>query len=131
MKILNSKFLGQAYYKFTLGWSVISIPISLIGYLTFVKVWQTTFDYYHIPFILVLIGFPLLLLVVGFATGNFMIKHRIQAEVNSLINLQANPEVILFLENFKALREDSKEIISLIKKRDEHPENKDPDWGFA
>jgi hypothetical protein len=98
MQVLNSKFLGQTYYKFTLGWGIISIPVSLIGYLTFVKVWQPTFEFYHIPFLLVLTAFPILLLAVGFGIGHYMIKHRVQAEINSLINLQANPEVRMILE---------------------------------
>jgi hypothetical protein len=98
MRILNSKFLGQTYYKFTLGWGIISIPVSLIGYLTFVKVWQATFEFYRIPFILVLTVFPILLIAVGFSIGHMMIRHQVQAEINSLINRQANRELCMVLE---------------------------------
>ena len=103
--MFTSRFLGQTYYKFMLGWGIISLPLSLVGYLTFVKVWQTTFDFYHIPFVLVLIGTPLCLIIVGFVIGHMMIKHRVQAEINSLVNLQANPELLQIFEKLDTIIE--------------------------
>ena len=81
------------------------MPLNLVGYLTFVKVWQATFDFYHIPFVLVLLGTPLCLILAGFAIGHMMVKHRIQAEINSLINLQANPELLQIFEKLDTIIE--------------------------
>jgi hypothetical protein len=92
MKIFNSRFLGQTYYKFTIGWAIINLPLSLLGWGTFAKVWQPTLDYYGIPFYPVLFGFPLVMAVFGYFIGDTMIKKKVQAEIASLTNEEANPQ---------------------------------------
>ncbi|MGA2105018.1 hypothetical protein [Methanoregula sp.] len=105
MKIFNSAFLGRTYYKFTLGWQIINLPLAFIGYLTFAKVWQPTIEYYNIPFLPVLIGFPILLALIGFVIGDLMIKKKVQAEINSLVNREANPQFFELCADVKDIKE--------------------------
>jgi hypothetical protein len=104
MKIINGKFLGQTYYKFTIGWAIINLPLSLLGWGTFAKVWQPTFNYYHIPFYLVLIGFPIIMAIFGLIIGDLMIKKKVQSEINSLLNQQGNPEFLEVCNDIKAIK---------------------------
>lgn len=98
MQVLNSKFIGRAYQKIQIGAGWVSMGLQFIGFLTFVKVWQTTIEFYGLPFAPILVITPAVLIVVEFLIGHFHIKSKVQSEMNSMLNLEANPEVILMLE---------------------------------
>jgi len=100
---INSGSIGRTYYKFTIGWQIINLPLSLLGWGTFAKVWQTTFEFYHIPFNLVLFGFPVLMAFMGFLIGDQMIKKKVQAEMQSLVNIEANPQFVRQCKQLNAI----------------------------
>ena len=77
--------------------------LQFIGFLTFVKVWQTTLEFYHLPFEPILIGTPVAIFIAEFIIGHFQIKSKVQAEMNSMLNLEANPELLLLLEKLDTI----------------------------
>jgi hypothetical protein len=103
MKLFNSKFLGRLYYKFQIGFAPITYLLAFIGFFTFAKVWQTTFDYYHIPFQAMLVLFPMGILAFAALLGHVMIVKNLQAEMTSLINTEANPEFAALLKSVERL----------------------------
>lgn len=103
-----SEHIGRAYVKFQTGYTPIAYTLSLIGFLTFAKVWQGTFEYYGIPFTIIVVLCPILILVVAFILGHSMIYFKVQEAMQSLGNQEANKE-------FSELCRDVKEIKEKLK----------------
>jgi hypothetical protein len=103
MRVINSRFLGRFYYKFQVGFAPMSYLLSFIGFLTFVKVWQSTFDYYGVPFVIALVIFPISILCIAAGLGHVMVKKNIQGEMTSLVNTEANPEFVTLLQTIDRL----------------------------
>jgi hypothetical protein len=97
--------IGRFYYKFQIGFSPMSYALSLIGFLTFAKVWQGTFEYYGIPFAVVVVGMPVCVLATAALIGHYMITKNIQSAMTSLINTEGNPEFAEMCRIVKEIRE--------------------------
>lgn len=102
-RILNSRFLGRTYFKFQIGFQPLNYILAFVTFLTFAKVWQSTFDYYGVPFWTMLFVFPMFLLGVAAVLGHIMIKKNVQGEIQSLINTEANPELLEIFKRFDKL----------------------------
>ena len=111
MRVINSKFLGRFYLKFQIGFAPMSYLLSFIGFLTFAKVWQSTFDYYNVPFIIALVIFPLCILGVATLLGHIMVKKNVQGEITSLMNTEANPEFLALIGTIDRLENKIDELM--------------------
>jgi len=100
-----SKPIGRCYVKFQTGYTVISYVLSLIGFLTFAKVWQSTFEYYGVPFSIVVVICPILILGVAFVMGHCMIHFKVQEAMQSLGNNEANKEFAELCRDVKEIKE--------------------------
>lgn len=105
----TSRIIGENWLKVTLGWNAAAMAMGIISCLTFVKVYQQTFENIGIPFVIVGLGIPLSVAVFAWVIGNLLIKKNIQAAYTSLVNREANPEL-------KKIMDDVAEIKSAIKK---------------
>ena len=105
MRYLNSKTIGRVYYKFQIGFSPLSYILTFVGFLTFAKVWQSTFEFYNVPFIVAMVGFPLAMLITAFILGEIMIRKNVKAEMTSLVNTEGNPEFKELCERLRRIEE--------------------------
>jgi len=102
MKI-DKKFIARTRLRFTLGGGVIGSVMTIIGLLTFVKVWEKTFEYYGIPMIIVCALFPIVYIVSCWYIGMLYDTKGYWQEENSHANENLNPE-------FKQICKDVTEI---------------------
>jgi hypothetical protein len=110
MKILNSKFIGHAYQKIQIGAGWVNMALQFMGFMTFVKVWQGTIEFYNLPFVPILIITPFIVIGSEYLIGHYQITTKVQSEMNSLLNLQSNPEVLAILQKVDTiLRNQEKE----------------------
>jgi hypothetical protein len=95
--------------KFQIGYAPLGYILALLGFLTFAKVWQSTFEWMGIPFWIVLAISPLCVFVGAFLLGHCMVCFKVQEAMQSLGNTEGNKE-------FNTLCEDVKEIKSILEK---------------
>jgi len=115
MKVLNSKFIGHAYQKIQIGSSWVNMGLQFIGFLTFVKVWQSTIEFYHLPFDVILIGIPIVIFGLEFLIGHIQIKSKVMSEMNSLMNMEGNPEARESIETVRKISKTVDEINERLK----------------
>lgn len=65
----NNGFLGRFSARFTRGFSRAGVIVGIINILTFAKVWQSTFDYFGIPIVAVILAIPVGFIAVCIAIG--------------------------------------------------------------
>ena len=104
-----SKRIGRVYMKFQIGYAPLGYILALLGFLTFAKVWQSTFEWLGIPFWIVLALSPICVFVGAFVLGHCMVCFKVQEAMQSLGNNEGNKE-------FNTLCEDVKEIKSILEK---------------
>lgn len=100
-----SMSIGRKYVKFQIGYVIISYALSLIGFLTFAKVWQETFEYYGIPFWAVVVLCPFFIFGIAFILGHCWIYFKIQEAMQSLGNTEANKEFADLCRDVKEIKE--------------------------
>lgn len=105
-----SRALGENWLKITLGWNAAAMAMGIISCLTFVKVYQQTFENAGIPFIIVGICIPAFVAVSAWITGDILIKKNIQAAYTSLVNREANPELKKIMDDVAEIRKSIQEI---------------------
>ena len=93
-----SRFLGENWFRFITGWAFANVLNGVVQYLILVKVWQSTIEYYGIPFLAILIIMPFVFGGGVWLLGYLIISKNVLAAQNSLQNRQANPEFMMFLE---------------------------------
>ena len=99
------KFIAILRLRFSLGIGIIGMFTSVIGMLTFAKVWEQTFISLSIPLIFVYIALP-----VGFFSSCWLIgyiydvKGLWKAET-SHTNTKLNPEFVILYDNIKSIVE--------------------------
>lgn len=99
------KFIAILRLRFSLGIGIIGMFTSVIGMLTFAKVWEQTFISLGIPLIFVYIALP-----VGFFSSCWLIgyiydvKGLWKAET-SHTNTKLNPEFVILYDNIKSIVE--------------------------
>jgi hypothetical protein len=97
------KFIAILRLRFSLGIGIIGMFTSVIGMLTFAKVWEQTFVSLNIPLIFVYIALP-----VGFFSSCWFIgyiydvKGLWKAET-SHTNTKLNPEFVILYDNIKSI----------------------------
>ena len=90
--------------KFQIGYAPMGYALALIGFLTFAKVWQGTFEDYGIPFAVVLVLCPFLILAFAFVMGHYMVHFKVQEAMQSLGNTEGNREFKRQCDDVKAIR---------------------------
>ena len=115
MKIIDSKLIGHTYQKIQIGSSWVSMGLQFVGFLTFVKVWQSTIEFYHLPFFPILIGSPIIAIIAEFLIGHIQIKSKVMSEMNSMMNLEGNPEAKESIETVRRIDKKVDEIIERMK----------------
>jgi hypothetical protein len=105
MIIIDKKFIARSRLRFQLGLGMIGMFVSLIGMLTFAKVWEDTFKFYNIPLLFVYIALP-----VGFFGACWLIGYLydvkgIWKEESSHMNVNINPEFVVLCQNVVVLEE--------------------------
>ncbi len=71
------EFFGRISARFNRGSARISLIFSVIGLLTFAKVWQSTFEYYGISIWFVIIGIPTMFILVCTLIGFLEEKYKL------------------------------------------------------
>jgi hypothetical protein len=114
MKFITSRNVGRLYYKFQIGFAPISYLLTFIGFLTFAKVWQNTFDYFNIPFAITLVLFPLGILSIAVIIGELMVRKNVQEEMTSIANTEANKEFLLLIETIDRLEDKIDKMVEKV-----------------
>jgi hypothetical protein len=91
--------------KFQVGYTPVTYALSLIGFLTFAKVWQTTFENNGIPFLIIIALFPIVVLTGAFLIGHGIIRFKIQEAMQTLGNSEANKEFAELCNDVKEIKE--------------------------
>lgn len=94
--------------KFQVGYTPATYVLSIIGFLTFAKVWQSTFESYGIPFVIIIVLFPIALFISAFSVGHWIIVYKIQEAMQSLGNTEANKEFAELCRDVKEIKEKMK-----------------------
>lgn len=100
-----SEYIGRAYMKFQVGYTPMTYALSIIGFLTFAKVWQSTIESYGIPFAIIIALFPIILFIGAFSIGHGIIVYKIQEAMQSLGNTEANKEFAELCNDVKEIKE--------------------------
>ena len=112
-----SRFLGENWFRFNIGWGVVVVVNGIVNYLTFAKVWQGTIEYYGIPFAVAIVALPVTILAGGWVVGYLIIKKNVLAAQNSLQNRQANPEFVALIEQVKRMEETLERVEQQVNRR--------------
>jgi hypothetical protein len=99
-----SEHLGRAYMKFQIGYGPMGYALAIVGFLTFAKVWQGTFEDYGIPFAVVIFLCPALILTAAILLGHCMVYFKVQEAMQSLGNTEGNREFKRQCDDVKAIR---------------------------
>jgi hypothetical protein len=99
-----SEHIGRAYMKFQIGYAPVGYALALLGFLTFAKVWQGTFEDFGIPFAMVLLMSPVLVVSGVFVLGHYMVRFKVQEAMQSLGNTEGNREFKRQCDDVKAIR---------------------------
>jgi hypothetical protein len=97
------KLIAIARLRFGLGLGIIGMFTSVIGMLTFAKVWEATFIYLNIPLILVYLALPIGFLISCWCIGYIYDVKGIWKEETSHVNMKLNPEFLTVLSSFETI----------------------------
>jgi hypothetical protein len=108
----DGDFIARSRLRFSLGIGIIGYAISALNILTFAKVWQSTFDYYGVPIMLMYTVFPIGFVFACWYIGYIYDTKGYWGKENSHVNLKMNPE----FEEIRSGVSDSRRDIAIIKK---------------
>ena len=94
------KFIAIARLRFGLGLGIVGMFTSVIGMLTFAKVWESTFIDLEVPLILVYVALPVGFFISCWCIGYIYDVKGIWKEETSHTNMKLNPEFLIVLSNF-------------------------------
>jgi hypothetical protein len=95
------KIIALTRMRFALGLGIVGMFTSVIGMLTFAKVWEDTFKFYDIPLITVYVSLPLGFFISCWIIGYLYDIKGIWKEENSHTNLKLNPELLVILSRLQ------------------------------
>jgi hypothetical protein len=87
--------------RFNLGLGIIGTFTSVIGMLTFAKVWEPTFTFYNIPMIVIYVVLPVSFIGACWWIGYLYDVKGIWKEETSHQNMKLNPEFLTVLSNME------------------------------
>jgi len=93
------KYIALTRMRFGLGLGIIGMFTSIIGMLTFAKVWEETFIYYNIPMITIYLALPMGFFIACWWIGYLYDVKGIWKEETSHQNMKLNPEFLTVLSN--------------------------------
>lgn len=101
LPILNKSFIARHRLRFGLGAGIMGTFLIVFNLLTFAKVWEQTFAFYHIPPLVIYISMPLLYIMVCWYIGYIYDTKGFWGMENSHINTQLNKEFFDLCDNAK------------------------------
>jgi len=110
-------FIARNKLRFFVGMSFLSVIISVFTFLTFAKVWASTFEYYGIPPIAVYISIPTLLLFFSWYSGYWYEMNRMWEYEVSHLNQNVNVEFGKMITDIEQQRCDIKEIKKMLQEK--------------
>lgn len=99
------KFIALARMRFNLGLGIIGMFTSIIGMLTFAKVWEETFTFYNIPMISIYLLLPLGFFIACWWMGYIYDVKGIWKEENRHINDKLNPQFQLLWTDIRNIND--------------------------
>lgn len=102
---VTKEFLARSRIRFLLGSSMAGITISLMGILTFSKVWEQTFQYYNIPMVSLYIILPVGYMVLCWVIGLWYEQSGMWGAENSHINNNMNPEFLKVCRDIELIKQ--------------------------
>lgn len=98
------KIIAIARLRFGLGLGIVGMFTSVIGMLTFAKVWENTFIDLSVPLVFVYIALPLGFFISCWCIGYIYDVKGIWKEETSHTNMKLNPEFLTILANFETIK---------------------------
>lgn len=81
------------------------IFLSILNILTFAKVWQSSFEFYNIPLLLIYIAFPIGYIILCWGVGLWYEQSGLWGEENSHINNNMNVEFLKLCKDMDKIKE--------------------------
>jgi hypothetical protein len=108
--MIDKKFIARSRLRFQLGLGMIGMFVSIIGMLTFAKVWEETFKFYNIPLLFVYIALPLGFFGACWLIGYLYDVKGIWKEESSHMNVNINPEFQILCGDVRVIDEKLNQI---------------------
>lgn len=102
--IIDKKFVARHRLRFTLGSGIIGTFFFVINLLTFAKVWESTFNFYSIPIIVIYIGLPAFYIFTCWGVGYVYDTGGFWKEETSHANKEINPEFSDMISDIKYIK---------------------------
>lgn len=118
------KYIALTRMRFGLGLGIIGMFTSIIGMLTFAKVWEETFLFYGVPMITVYLFLPLGFFGACWWIGYLYDVKGIWKEETSHQNMKLNPEFLTVLANMDHMVKNLDILTKTIDKLIEENERK-------
>ena len=113
---INKSFIARHRLRFGLGAGIMGTFLIVFNLLTFAKVWEQTFEFYHIPPIIIYIATPLSYLTICWYIGYMYDTKGFWGMENSHINTQLNAEFVTLCDNAKEIVSKMDDITQKIEK---------------
>lgn len=104
------KFIARNKLRFFVGMGFLGIIMSIFGFLTFAKVWSSTFEYYGISPVMMYIIVPIGLVVLGWYLGYWYEMNNLWKYEVTHLNTNVNTE-------FEQMRADLAYIRGVLEKK--------------
>lgn len=103
LPFVNKAFIARHRLRFGLGAGIMGTFLIIFSLLTFAKVWEQTFEFYHIPPIIIYVSMPILYFITCWYIGYIYDTGGFWEMENSHINTKLNPEFVVLCDNAKEL----------------------------
>jgi uncharacterized membrane protein YdbT with pleckstrin-like domain len=97
-------FIARNKLRFFIGMGFISIIMSIFNFLTFAKVWSSTFEFYGIPTWIIYIIVPVGLILLGWYLGYWYEMGKFWEEEVIHQNSNLNPQLMELIDDVKEIK---------------------------